>query len=793
MDGLDEIVSEFLVEANESLDSLDQDLMALEENPEDTDRIAGIFRTVHTIKGTSGFLAFSHLEKVTHVGENLLVSLRDGKFDLTNDIADGLLEMVDAVREILGNVEQTGAEGDVDYSSLIAKLGELKELHENDGSEVIQALETSNDNAAEAEADSEVDTNDPAADLVPAAEPSDTAPSTETSGPIVEAVSAVESKDAVSEKSAVAPDAESTKPSKSDARSQGRVDSSVRIDVELLDRLMNLVGELVLARNQIFQFGQSCEDTAMVAASHRLNLITTELQEGVMKTRMQPIRNAWNKLPRVCRDLSNSCGKKVNVVMEGAETELDKTVLEAIKDPLTHIVRNAIDHGIEKPDVRVKSGKCAEGTLKLRGFHEGGQVNIEISDDGAGINIERIKQKAIEKELVTEQQIASMSDRDITNLILLPGFSTAEKITNVSGRGVGMDVVKTNIERIGGTLDLQSTFGKGTTLRIKIPLTLAIVPALIVGCGEDRYAIPQVNLLELLRIDKNSSGGAIELIQDVPVYRLRGNLLPLIYLDEQLGVRERRTELEMTESETTNIVVLQAESRQFGLVVDSISDTQEIVVKPLGQHLKNIPLFAGSTIMGDGMVSLILDVIGLAQNGCMLTTNAQDHKVAIANNFTQDRLSTEDAWLIVDPGDGSRGAFLLSKVARLEEFKFEQIETSGSGFVVQYRDQIMPLVSLSANSPLDYLDGESNVNIQVVVYSTGNQNFGIVVGKIVDIVYHAIDDENIAQTAKSQIIQGKVTNVIDLDEFVQMSCPDLYFAAESTGCDSDLSHEPACV
>ena len=559
MDGLDEIVSEFLVEANESLDSLDQDLLALEENPEDTDRIAGIFRTVHTIKGTSGFLAFSHLEKVTHVGENLLVSLRDGKFDLTNDIADGLLEMVDAVREILGNVEQTGTEGDVDYSSLIAKLGDLKELHENDGLGASQELEPSNDGAAEHEADSEADSNVQEADLKPAGESCDatTASSTETSEPIVEVdsveakedtVSAAESKADVSEKSA-APVVDSKKSVQNDARSQGRVDSSVRIDVELLDRLMNLVGELVLARNQIFQFGQSCEDTAMVAASHRLNLITTELQEGVMKTRMQPIRNAWNKLPRVCRDLSNSCGKKVNVVMEGAETELDKTVLEAIKDPLTHIVRNAIDHGIEKPDVRAANGKCEEGTLKLRGFHEGGQVNIEISDDGAGINIERIKQKAIEKELVTEQQIASMSDRDITNLILLPGFSTAEKITNVSGRGVGMDVVKTNIERIGGTLDLQSTFGKGTTLRIKIPLTLAIVPALIVGCGEDRYAIPQVNLLELLRIDKNSSGGAIELIQDVPVYRLRGNLLPLIYLDEHLGVRERRTELEMTESE----------------------------------------------------------------------------------------------------------------------------------------------------------------------------------------------------------------------------------------------------
>lgn len=383
----------------------------------------------------------------------------------------------------------------------------------------------------------------------------------------------------------------------------------MRIDVELLDHLMNLVGELVLARNQIQQFSCATEDATIHSASQRLNLITTELQESVMKTRMQPISNAWSKLPRVVRDLSSSCGKKVDVKMEGADTELDKTILEAIKDPLTHIVRNSVDHGIKTPDVRTANGKPAEGTLCLRAFHDGGQVNIEIIDDGGGINVDRVREKAIENGMVSAEQAADMNDRELTYLILLPGFTTAAQVTNVSGRGVGMDVVRTNIKRINGTLEIKSVPGRGTTLRIRIPLTLAIVPALIITTGGDQYAIPQVNLLELVRL-AGDRAQEIEFIHDAPVYRLRGKLLPLVYLDEQLGLREQRERTDR--EETVNIAVLQAEDRQYGLVFDAITDTQEIVVKPLGQHLKGIPSYAGTTIMGDGTVALILDIIGLA-------------------------------------------------------------------------------------------------------------------------------------------------------------------------------------
>ena len=398
-----------------------------------------------------------------------------------------------------------------------------------------------------------------------------------------------------------------------EARGSAVSDSTIRVDVGLLDKLMNLVGELVLARNQVLQFTSQSADSAFLATSQRLNLITTELQGSVMKTRMQPIGNVWSKLPRVVRDLAAACGKEVRLEMEGKETELDKTIIEAIKDPLTHIVRNSVDHGIERPETRVERRKPAEGCLKMRAYHEGGQVIIEITDDGGGIDCERVKQKALQRALITPEQAARMSDHEALYLIFLPGFSTAEKVTNVSGRGVGMDVVKTNIERIGGTVDLQSQPGKGTTLKIKIPLTLAIIPALIVTSGGDRFAIPQVSLLELVRLEVEQASQQIEFIHGAPVYRLRGQLLPFAYLNRELRLNDADDDGLKPSVEATTIVVLQADGHPFGLVVDEINDTEEIVVKPLGKQLKGVASFAGATIMGDGRVALILDVLGLAQ------------------------------------------------------------------------------------------------------------------------------------------------------------------------------------
>ncbi|MCC9600499.1 chemotaxis protein CheW [Stieleria sp. JC731] len=817
MDGFDEIINEFLVESYESLDRLDDDLLALEDAPDDRERLGSIFRTVHTIKGTSGFLALPTLERVAHVGENLLVPLRDGELQLTSDIASVLLEMVDAIREILGVIESGDGEGSNDYAALVERLqaalsagqggaaaapeAESAEPEAQSDSEAVAetevtaeaetatepeaeapeaADESQPDDAAEepvaAEADSvDTDSAEPDTTTEPASEPTATqeptaekpepaAPPATPSAPAAAAAAKPappEAKPAAAKPPRRGGAGDSSKSGESSEKGSV-VDSTVRIDVALLDKLMNLVGELVLARNQIMQFSGTTEDPAMAAASQRLNLITTELQEGVMKTRMQPIRNAWNKLPRVVRDLSTSCGKKVSVVMEGADTELDKTILEAIKDPLTHIVRNSVDHGIESPEVREAAGKPSEGTLCLRAFHEGGQVNIEIVDDGGGINADRVREKALEKDLITPEQAETMGERELTNLILLPGFSTAPKVTNVSGRGVGMDVVKTNIERIGGTLEIQSEAGAGTTLRIKIPLTLAIVPALIIKSGGGQYAIPQVSLLELVRLDGARARKDIEYIHDVPVYRLREHLLPLVYLDEQLGLRplgEHRLD-----EEAVNIVVLQAEDRQFGLVVDAITDTQEIVVKPLGAHLKNISAYAGATIMGDGTVSLILDVLGIAHKSCVLTEH-RDRSLREHAHRGMSRAQDGESVLIIDSGDGTRAAIRLSSVARLEEFAVNDLERSGHNYVVQYRGQILPLISLNSQFGDVGSGGDNQARLHTVVYSHEGQSVGIVVGKIVDIVHQQLSDADDIAAGRS-VIQDRVTQIVNLQEVV---------------------------
>ena len=776
---LDDIVKEFLVESYENLDQLDKDLMALEDAPDDRSRLSSIFRTIHTIKGTSGFLAFPKLEHITHVGENLLVRLRDGALQLNAEITSGLLSMVDAVRSILGQIDTTGTEGEEAYEALVATLGRLKNgesaaapaapaaaTSEQTEIEVEQVIrELSSDVAAavsESTTKSKKSRSSKAKIKAVTAEAAPAAPAVAAPKPAPAAQADNDHDHPAPVQAAAAAPAVKKEARQADNGEGGggsAADSSVRIDVHLLDKLMNLVGELVLARNQIMQFSQGIEDAALAAASQRINLITTELQEGVMKTRMQPIRNAWSKLPRVVRDLSISCGKQVQVKMEGAETELDKTILEAIKDPLTHIVRNSVDHGIETAEVRKANGKPGEGTLWLRAYHEGGQVNIEIADDGAGISVDRVRQKAIEKGMITAEQAAAMTDRDAIQLILLPGFSTAAKVTNVSGRGVGMDVVKTNVEKIGGTLDIHSTVGHGTTLRIKIPLTLAIVPALIVTCDEDRYCIPQVSLLELVRLEGERARKDIELMHSVPVYRLRGQLLPLVFLDEELKLRPRRSDEERRSCDVVNIVVLQAEDRQFGLVVDHINDTQEIVVKPLGQHLKGLATYAGSTIMGDGTVSLILDVLGIAQQSHVLS--AHGTRSLIDNSGDRgDQNMVGISWLIVDPQDGTRAAIPLSSVSRLEEIRSDAIEKTGRQQVVQYRGEIMPLVSLN-----DYgqVEPDEHGAISLVVYNDGRRNIGVVVGRIVDIVNEA-DQAFSDESCETRIIAGRVTRVVHLEQ-----------------------------
>jgi two-component system chemotaxis sensor kinase CheA len=797
-----ELIKDFLLESYENLDRLDRDLVELEKKPDDLETLSSIFRTIHTIKGTCGFLGFNKLEKVTHVGESLLSRLRDGELKLTAERTSAMLAMVDATREILGCIEKCGEEGNGDYTKLVDALNRLNKGEEGvfgsapscpaecetcgeqdaadtckgnaiDSDEIMSAVEgpvppirTIDVDAVAAEADAS-STHETFAPPVPVVVDGRQVTQKVVGEDVV--VSQSSTKAATDEKTIVAPAGAQAGADAEHVKGSSVADAAIRVDVNLLDKLMNLVGELVLARNQILQHTASSENAALGATTQRLNLITTELQEGVMKTRMQPINMVWQKLPRVVRDLSAQFNKHINLQMEGKETELDKTIIEAIKDPLTHIVRNSVDHGIETPEKRKAAGKPPEGTLTLRAFHEGGQVNIEIIDDGAGINAEKVKAKAIEKGLITSEQAARMSEREANGLIFLPGFSTAEKVTNVSGRGVGMDVVKTNIEKIGGTVDIQTRPGEGTTLRIKIPLTLAIIPALLVTSGGERFAIPQVSLLELVRLDGDEALKQVEKIHDAPVFRLRGNLLPLTDLNEQLKLPTRE------DNSAVNIVVLQADGRQFGLVVDEINDTEEIVVKPLGKQLKGLTTFAGATIMGDGKVALILDVMGLAQSANMIG-ESRDSRLSDAAS-SRAAGGAKQSMLLFRVGQKRRMGVLLSTVSRLEEFSNEKLETEGETEVVQYRGKIMPLVRLSSLFPdpghgfatTDAAADSTGRNLNVIVYAKGDRNVGLVVDVILDIIEDTIVvDRRKARSGVtgSAVVQGKVTELIDVEAIV---------------------------
>jgi len=826
MNDSDDIVKEFLVESYENLDRLDRDLVTLEKHPKDREILGSVFRTIHTIKGTSGFLDFDKLGAVAHVGESLLGRLRDGQLELDREITSGLLAMVDAVRQMLASIEASGVEGERDDTKLIARLTRLQQAPEVAGKDAPTEAKAPEADGAAVEVASggggasggdvaggeiqpspvkvsggkaKVSAAKSAAKAISAK-----ADSREMEKPMAEtsrrAVEEAKPEDAKPVDTAEAQRAQAT------AGGQSASGSTIRLDVSLLDHLMNLVGELVLARNQILQFANRTEESTLVAASQRLNLITTELQGGVMKTRMQPIGNIWSKFPRTVRDLALDCGKQVRVEMEGQETELDKTLIEAIKDPLTHLVRNSVDHGIETPEVRQAAGKSPEGRLGLRAFHEGGQVNIEISDDGAGLDQERIRNKALQKGLISADQASRLTDREIVNLVFLPGFSTAEKVTNVSGRGVGMDVVKTHIEKIGGTVDLQSKRGEGVLVRMKIPLTLAIIPALIVTSESERYAIPQVSLLELVRLEQRAEQrseqrseqrpeqGAghkgIEMIHGSPVYRLRGRLLPLIYLSRELEGKATEAstitrpasgknsaplpapvEVPTEGAQAVNIVVLEADGRQFGLVVDEINDTEEIVVKPLSRHLKSISVYAGATIMGDGKVALILDVLGLAQCSSILAEGREHLPPEAAEAASGGRAKQK---LVLFTGRaGSRMAVPLEMLARLENIPGAEVERSGNQWVTQYRGQILPLIrvthALEERRQLPPGEGVMSLPttemLQVLVLENEQQSFGLVVNQILDIVESTLEPQSPSTRAgvlHCSVISEKVTELLDV-------------------------------
>ena len=860
MDEFDEIVRAFLVESYENLDQLDRDLVALEQEPDAHPLLQSIFRTIHTIKGTSGFLAFGKLEVLTHAGEGLLARLRDGGLRLTQDRTTGLLELIDAVRAILASIETTGTEDDRDYTDLVTRLTALQTPQPETESASASAATRSRSTKARTQAEA-TSTPTPTADTRTAAAPrpakSPARPRRRATDPQSEALATTEATEqpsaqvakhdikaarAARKANTSAPAAPESAPAnvpllgellqqqadinaedvavamleqqlgddrplgeilvdhgqatpeqvrealalqataQADARVGGSVsDSTLRVDVNLLDTLMRLVGELVLTRNQIVATAAARADTGMQRSSGRLNLLVSELQAGVMKTRMQPIDTVWNKLPRLVRDVSVACGREVRLVLEGRDTELDKTILEAIKDPLTHVVRNAIDHGIESPEARVAAGKPVEGTLTMRAFHEGGQVNIEISDDGAGIDPARIATKAIERGLATVEQLRAMAPREIVNLIFVPGFSTAAKVTNMSGRGVGMDVVRTNVEKIGGTVDVSSEPGLGTTLKIKIPLTLAIIPALTVECAGERYAVPQVSLDELLCLEGEQARAGVEYLSGAPVFRLRGTLIPLVWLDHVLDLTDAPHV-----DESVYILVLQADGRRFGLVVDRVLNTEEIVVKPLSRQLKGIGTYAGATILGDGRVALILDVRALARRAHVVreSDSAMEHERQLVAPAV---VEGPEPLLVVAVGDRRLGV-PLSMVTRLEEISLDRVEHVGQREVVQYRGQLLPLGRL-ATMLGEQAVSDAGSQLKVIVYTQGRRSVGLVVDAVVDIATEAPasrGDVSAFGVSGVVVVQELVTELLDMEQAIMATDTRFFDAVAATGA-ADVS------
>ncbi|MCK6419049.1 MAG: chemotaxis protein CheW [Alphaproteobacteria bacterium] len=722
---MDELVVEFLTETNESIQELDLDIVHLEQNPNDKNLLSKIFRLMHTIKGTCGFLGLPRLEKVAHRAENVLGRFRDGDLEVTPAYVTLILESIDRIKLIVSGLEQNGAEPEGDDTALIEKLDSVYEGR---------------------------DTGASTAATAPASTPEDE---------IFVPVPAFATGPAPEEKAEAKPEmkAEIKTEHKEDAQKESALAAqTLRVNVDVIENLMTMVSELVLTRNQLLQISRTQTQTDFSAPLQRLNQVVSELQEGVMKTRMQPIGNAWAKLPRIIRDLAHELGKKIDLVMEGQETELDRQVLELIKDPLTHMVRNSADHGIEDPKSRATAGKNETGKILLQAFHEGGHIIIRIADDGKGLPLDKIRRKILKNGLATEEELAQMTPQQIQQFIFRAGFSTAEQVTSVSGRGVGMDVVRTNIERIGGSIELKSVEGKGSTFTIKIPLTLAIVSALIVESAGERFAIPQLAVRELVMVSSKSES-KIETIRGAPVLRLRDRLLPLVSLSDLLKLK---TTAQSAQASSRYIVVTQVGAYAFGIIVDRVFDTEEIVVKPVAKILRNLDLFSGNTILGDGSVIMILDPNGIARaTGEIGSSDSMSQTTADDQDFGPKREKV--ALLLFSAGGSAPKAVPLSLVARLESIQMEHVENSSGQHVIQYRGHLMPLVSYG-NSDLPS-QGEK----PVLVFSDKTHTVGIVVDEIIDIAEEYLEVE-LASDQKgllgSAILHGKATDVIDVAYFL---------------------------
>jgi two-component system, chemotaxis family, sensor kinase CheA len=755
---MDDLLREFLTETNESLDVVDVELVRFEQDPNNAKILANIFRLVHTIKGTCGFLGLPRLEALAHAAETLMGKFRDG-VAVTGEAVTLVLSTIDRIKEILGDLErnqQEPAGADRDLIDQLERMAvqsaaavEAKPAVAS-GSLVYQVLErplrpgeVSLDDLERAFRE----TAGPQATPAPAAAPP----------PAV----------APAAKTQSAPPA-ARRETKEEAGEEIKADSkvasqSIRVHVETLENLMTMVSELVLSRNQLLELVRRHEDSEFKVPLQRLSNVTAELQEGVMKTRMQPIGSAWQKLPRVVRDLATELGKEIELEMHGAETELDRQVLDLIKDPLTHMVRNSADHGLETSEQRRAAGKPEKGTIRLSAYHQGGHIIIEISDDGRGLNVERIGAKAVANGLASEAEIEKMTEAQIQKFIFSPGFSTAATVTSVSGRGVGMDVVRTNIDQIGGTIDVKSVPGEGSSFTIKIPLTLAIVSALIVEVAGERFAIPQLSVVELVRAQSNSEH-RIERIKDTPVLRLRNKLLPLVHLKKLLRMDDGGA----SEAADGFIVVTQVGNQTFGIVVDGVFHTEEIVVKPMSTKLRHIAMFSGNTILGDGSVIMIVDPNGIAEAIGTSQTEDLEEEAEARSAAAAKTVSL----LVFRAGSPELKAVPLALVTRLEEIDCKKIEFSNGRHLVQYRGHLMPLVRVD-----DSVRIRTEGTQPLLVFSDGGRSMGLAVDEIVDIVEDKLDIEvtsSVPGVLGSAVVKNHATEILDVGYFLPLAFEDWF-------------------
>jgi two-component system chemotaxis sensor kinase CheA len=772
---MDDLLREFLTESSEHLDTVDTELVRFEQDPNNETILRNIFRLVHTIKGTCGFLGLPRLEALAHAAETLMGRFRDG-MPVSGASVTLILATLDRLKAILADLEIAGTEPAGSDDDLIEALDRMSagevpavavaappepvlpppvERELKPGEVSLDELEAA---FLAAPGPDDEPAPLPAPASIPASMPAPVA------APVAAALAPVAATPAPAPAPVPAPAAQKAEvpaPAAEGGEVPGKV-QTIRVNVDTLEHLMTMVSELVLTRNQLLEIARRHEDSSYKVPLQRLSHVTAELQEGVMKTRMQPIGNAWQKLPRVVRDLSAELGKQIELVMLGAETELDRQVLDVIKDPLTHMVRNSADHGLESTAARVAAGKPARGTIRLAAYHEGGTITIEIADDGKGLDLAAIRRKAVERGLASQADVEKMTDAQVAKFIFHAGFSTAAAVTSVSGRGVGMDVVKTNIETIGGVIDINTQAGRGTTFTIKIPLTLAIVAALIVRAGESRFAVPQVAVLELVRVDP-AAAQKIERINGAPVLRLRERLLPIVTLTSLLG--QEATE---AETQTGFVVVAQVGRQRFGILVDEVFHTEEIVVKPMSSKLRHLSLFAGNTILGDGAVVLIVDPNGVARQ---VSQSAQAGSIPAEMEAEEVEAGEAKTTLLVfKGGNGAFKAVPLSLVTRLEEIDATKVEWLGGRPLIQYRGRLMPLVVADETIQI-----RTEGTQALVVFSDGERAMGLVVDQIVDIVEERLDIEIAAERSDligSAVLRGRATDIINIAHFLPLAYDD---------------------